>query len=41
MQSGPQQLLARFGSDLGVDVRLAVWDSELLEIKDWHSSGQP
>jgi hypothetical protein len=33
------KLIARFGSDLGVDVRLAVWDSELLRIKDWHSPG--
>ena len=30
------KLLARFKSEFGVDVRLAVWDSKLFSIKDWH-----
>jgi hypothetical protein len=29
------KLLARFKSEFGVDVRLAVWDSRLFDIKDW------
>jgi hypothetical protein len=34
------RLLARFGSDLGVDARLAVWDSELIQITEWSMPGQ-
>lgn len=29
------KLLARLTSEFGVDVRLAVWDSRLFDIKDW------
>ena len=29
------KLLARFTAEFGVDIRLAVWDSSLFEIKDW------
>ena len=29
------KLLARFTSEFGVNVRLAVWDSRLFDIKDW------